>query len=475
MKRLNDPSDLKLERNSLIHLIGIGGTGMSGLAGCLIQRGYKVAGSDMQTSPALQVLKKKGIKLYIGHAVGNINKHCRLVVKSAAITDANPEIIRAKRLRLPIVKYARMVGLLMREKYGIAVAGCHGKTTTSSLLAYTLSRAGKKPSFIIGGYVTDLKSSAHIDKGDAFVSEACEYDRSFHSLFYKIAIINNIEADHLDYYKNLSNIIKSFRIFAGRTPNDGIIIANGDDKNTGKAISGLKRKIIRFGLSEKCDWRATDIKLEKGKWYFTALYHNKPYGHFSLGIQGIHNIYNALAVLAITHHLKLNKNKVGQALDKFSGVGRRFQYHGTFNGALVIDDYGHHPTEIKATLNAARGLYPDKQICLVFQPHQAHRTRCLLNEFTGVLATADKVILPDIYFARDSEAEKKRVSSKLLSEKINQKGGNAHYITGFPKIIKHLRNHLTKRDVVITMGAGDVWKIAKKLIGSNKEQEGLRR
>ncbi|MBI4833894.1 MAG: UDP-N-acetylmuramate--L-alanine ligase [Planctomycetes bacterium] len=463
MKRLKDSSTLNLERNGLIHLIGIGGTGMCGLAGCLIQRGYKVTGSDMQASPALQALKAKGIKVHIGHASKNINRRCCLVVKSAAITNTNPEIIRAKEFNIPILKYAQMVGLLMREKYGIAVAGCHGKTTTSSLLAYTLSHAGEKPSFVIGGYVTDLKASAHVDKGDFFVSEACEYDRSFHSLFYKIAVITNIEADHLDYYKNLSNIIKSFRFFAGRVPNDGIIIANGDDKNTGKAIAGLKRKIISFGLSEKCDWRATDIKLKNGKWYFKALYHKKPYSRFSLHIQGIHNIYNALAVLAVTHHLKLNKNRVRQALDKFSGVGRRFQYHGAFNGALVIDDYGHHPTEIKATLNAARGLYPDKQICLVFQPHQAHRTRCLINEFTDVLSKADKVILPDIYFARDSEAEKKRVSSKLLSEKINQKGGNAYYIPKFPEIIKHLRNHLTKHDAVITMGAGDVWKIAVEL------------
>lgn len=465
MKHRNKTVKISLKKGCNIHLIGIGGTGMIGIAHCLLQREYNISGSDLQSNNLLKQLHAQGIKIYPGHNERHINPNCHLVVKSAAIKDDNPEIVKAKQLQIPVIKYSQMLGLLMRDKYGIAVAGCHGKTTTSALMAYTLKVAKQYPSFVIGGYVTDLGTSAELSKGKHFVAEACEYDRSFLNLSYKIAVINNIESDHLDYYKNLKNIIGAFRTFARQLPKNGIIIANTDNQNVIKAISKLPQKIISFGLNDrsKKDWTAIDIRIRNNQWQFIAVYHGKPYGRFILGIPGEHNINNALAVIALAHFLGLNKAIVKKALSKFKGVARRFQQIGLVNGARVIDDYGHHPTEIKAVIKTAREKYSDKKIWMVFQPHQASRTRLFLDDFARVFTKANITIVSDIYFARDSESEKRRVKSSDLVKRINQYGGNSLYVQTFPEIIKYLKKHLTKNDVVITMGAGDVWKISRQL------------
>lgn len=470
MKQRSNLVKSVLKKGDCIHLIGIGGTGMVGIAHCLFQRKYQVSGSDLQLSNGLRKLQDQGIKIHIGHNEKNVPDNCSLVVKSAAIRGDNPEIVRARQLHIPILKYSQLLGFLMQEQEGIAVAGCHGKTTTSALIAYTLSVAKKNPSFVIGGFVTDLNASAKLGCGKHFVAEACEYDKSFHNLVYKIAVINNIEEDHLDYYKKLNNIISAFRIFAEKTPRDGVIVANIDNENVRKAIQGIKRNIVTFSLDSTNDlsldgWVATDIKAKENKWQFTVLYKGKKYGDFSLGISGIHNIYNALAVLAVAHLLKINKADVKKAFSDFTGVVRRFQSIGWYNGAQVFDDYGHHPTEINAVLETAHIKFPDKHIWIVFQPHQASRTRLFLSEFAEVLAKADKVVISDIFFARDSELEKKKISSRDLVNLINQKDGNAIHIATLPDIIKYLKGKLTQDDIVITTGAGDVYKIAHQLVG----------
>ena len=471
------PSNSKTIESLNIHLIGIGGTGMNGLANCLIARGYQVSGSDNQSSPVVQQLRSKGIKVYLGHHSDNLKSGTQLVVKSAAIRDDNPELIKAERLKIPVVKYSEMLGCLMRDKYGIAIAGCHGKTTTSAMIAWLLSRARLDPSFVIGGYVTDLSNSAYAGKGKYFVAEACEYDRSFLNLSYRIAVINNIEADHLDYYRDLTEIKRAFRTFASRIPKDGFIIANADDPNVRRALKDIKHKIIWFGLTgahrtphnaqRQVTWTARNIARRDNKYHFTVYHTGRKYADFTLKVLGIHNIYNALSAIAVADLLEINKSTIKKSLGEFSGVARRFQTLGAYNGALVIDDYGHHPTEIRAVLGTARAVFPQKRLWTVFQPHQASRTRLFLADFARAFTIPDKVILPDIYFARDSAAERRRITSKDLAREINKRGGDALYLPSFALIIKYLKKRLTENDVVITMGAGDVWKIAHQLITYN--------
>lgn len=441
----------------------------------------KVSGSDMQLIPSVeQYLKHSGIKILHGHSPKNVSPNTNLVVKSAAIPDTNPEIVQARKYRIPIVKYAELLGHLMgRAGYGIAVSGAHGKTTTSSLLSYMLYKAGKNPSFVIGGVLKDFQSNAGFGRNRYFVVEACEYDRSFHQLPATIRVVNNIEPDHLDYYGNFRNLIDAFRRFCRMTPKNGLVIANIDSPAVRKCIKGLKVPMVTFGASPKANWYFKPVitlgsktighpqsSIRDSQSHFRVWQKRKLYGNFRLGIPGYHNFYNALACIIVADALGINKTIIRKALTGFSGVARRFDVISDGAGTrerVIIDDYGHHPTELASALRTARSVYPTRRIFCVFQPHQYSRTRRFLSEFARTLQAADVVVVPPIYSARDSQSEQKKISSIHLVDKINAVSPRAKYFSDFEGIVRYLEANTIPGDVIITMGAGDVWEIGQRL------------
>ncbi len=436
-----------------VHFIGIGGIGMSGLAKILTVKGDSVTGSDLQpcSFPGAAV----------GHRAENLPEGVELVVRSAAIPDDNVEVAEARARNVPVIKYAEMLGRLSKEKPTIAVAGCHGKTTTTSMIAWILSRAGFEPSYVCGGVITQLGSNAAPGAGKHLVVEACEYDRSFLSLSPACAVITNIEEDHLDYYKDIGEIAAAFREFAGKS--SGPVIGSADDEHAAKILAGLKGKAESFSVDGDADWRARNVTVKDGKWTFDVLKYGRPYGPFTLGVAGVHNVSNALAAIAAANWAGVGQEILQLALSEFSGAARRFQVLGENKGALVIDDYGHHPTEIQATLRAARERYPERKIWCVFQPHQASRTRLLLKEFARSFTDANVVLLPEIYEAREMNGQTK-VSSADLAKAITEQGKAALFLPTFDEILAFLKDKATPDCLVLTMGAGNVDAIARRFL-----------
>ncbi|MFH0888952.1 MAG: UDP-N-acetylmuramate--L-alanine ligase [Planctomycetota bacterium] len=450
---------------SHLHLIGIGGTGLSNIAYYLSSQGYKISGSEIQHNQATDWLKKNGIKVFYGHQRSNISKDIKLVIKSAAVKDNNPEIIEANQKHIPIIKYAQALGILMSDKIGIAISGTHGKTTTTSLISYLLTKAKLNPSFMVGGVLRDFNTGSIFGKGDHFVAEACEYDRSFHHLPARIKIVTNIEADHMDYYKTFDNLLESFRQFIATTPSDGFVIANIENPGVQKC---LKKKItaslITFASKSfrQCQWYPQNIRVIKDKWYFEAWKNGRKYGDFVNAIPGEHNILNALSAIIVADIIKIDKNVVRKALADFRGIHRRFEIIDLVKERIIIDDYGHHPTEIKSVLNTARKVFPDRRLWFVFQPHLYSRTKLFLKEFAQVLSLADIVLIPPIYAARDIKASHQIISSEDLVAKINEYGGHAKYLPDFTSAVKYLLENTVPKDVVVTIGAGDVWQIGRE-------------
>jgi len=348
---------------------------------------------------------------------------------------------------------------------GIAISGTHGKSTTSGWLAYVLKLAGLEPNFVVGAVVTQLAGSSGVGSGQHFVAEACEYDRSFLNLKPQIAVILNIEADHLDYYKDEAEIVEAFRDFALGTKNSGVIIANGEDKNVAKIIADPRllennRKIETFGFSEDCNYHPANI-VEKDGLYSFDVYHNKELlGSTHISVPGRHNVANALAVIASAQNAGIATKDILRLLPGFTGVDRRLMLKAKINGVTILDDYAHHPTEIRASLKAIKEHYQPKRLWCVFQPHQYSRTRFLLDDFAESFKLADITLMPEIYFVRDSQQSKKEVNSQVLVDKIKARGSEAMFIDGFDAICDYLTKQVRTGDVVVTMGAGDVWKVA---------------
>ena len=453
-----------IKKDQVVYFIGIGGTGMSGLAQCVLARGLKVAGSDTVANEATTQLQDLGSQIFIGQQARNLLPSTVLVVRSAAIKEDNPELREAQKRKLPVLKYAELLGELMKARYGIAVSGCHGKTTTTALISYILEKSGQQPSFVVGGYVPSLKSSARAGAGKHFVAEACEFDRSFHHLHPKMLVINNIEPDHLDYYRDLDEIIESFHVLAAKVPADGFVVINQDDQNVMVAVRDIQASVVSCGLNSPAEWQAKNIKLKKGQWYFEVWRRDEKFGEFSVAIPGQHNVRNALSMIVVLHLLGLKSAAIKKYLPEFKGVGRRFETVGRLQNVTVIDDYAHHPTEIKAVLKAARQLWPRQRIWCVFQPHQASRTRCFLDEFARVFTQANMTIVPDIYFARDSAQAKKDVNAQDLVRKIIEQKSQAIYLPTFEKIIDYLKQNTSGDDIIITMGAGDIGQVARALV-----------
>jgi UDP-N-acetylmuramate--alanine ligase len=363
------------------------------------------------------------------------------------------------------VKYAELLGQVMQERHGVAVAGTHGKSTTTAMIAYALTQCGADPSFVVGGTVPQLGGGSHSGAGKVFVAEACEFDHSFHNLRPRVAIITNIEEDHLDCYKDIEDIVGSFRTFARLVPANGLIIANGQDARVGQAVGGLGTPIEWVALEREATWSTRATGIEGGCPRGHILRAGKSVADLKLVVPGEHNLFNATVALAACAACGVDPARAAEALGTFTGVDRRMTRVGAYNGATVVDDYGHHPTEVRATLKALRERYQPRRLFCVFQPHQHSRTRFLLNEFATAFAAADETIVPDIYFVRDSEAERARVSAADLVDRVTQNGQKARHLPRFDAIVDYLRGVAGAGDLVVTMGAGNVWEVGRELVG----------
>jgi UDP-N-acetylmuramate--alanine ligase len=448
------------------HFIGAGGIGMSGLAQLLMKNNAIVAGSDQMPSEVVDSLCRAGADIKVGHRAENLSTETDAIVISAAIKDNNPELKEARERGYRVYKYAEMLGELMDHYEGIAISGTHGKSTTSGWLTFLFKQAGIDTNFIIGAKINQLDSSSGVADSKYFVAEACEYDRSFLNLKPKIACILNIEQDHLDYYEDEDEIVKTFGEFALGTKAGGTLIANGQDPNVTRILKRIGKKLPyeTFGLENNCNFYAENIALNDGLYAFDVYYNNQLLGATRISLPGKHNIMNALAVIAMAIKLGLEPERVLELLPGFTGIDRRLMLKGQINGITVLDDYAHHPTEIRASLAAIRQKYQLKHIWCIFQPHQYSRTRFLLDDFAESFKLADITIVPEIYFVRDSQETKKEVNAQILVEKMLDNGTNAVFIETFEAICDYLKRNVSPGELVVTMGAGDIWKVADEYL-----------
>lgn len=449
--------DLNKDLDKKVHFIGIGGISMSGLAALLLTKGLKVSGSDFKESPILDKLRNEGAEVYIGHKRGNL-QNVNLVVYTAAIPSDNPEIIEAKENNIELMDRAEFLGYIMKgHKYNVAVAGTHGKTTTTSMLSHVTLKAKLDPTILVGGELDVIDGNFKIGNSEYFITEACEYKESFLRFFPYIGIILNIDADHLDYYKDLNHIKEAFIKFINIIPNDGYLIACAEDKNVQEVIKDAKCNVITYGINTG-DIRATNISFdEKGHPTFTVNKDNKELFEVTLKTTGNHNILNALSVIATSLLFEISEEDMKNGLLECSGAHKRFEHKGEFNGATIIDDYAHHPVEIKATLDTAEIISHNK-IYVVFQPHTYTRTKTLFNDFTTCFEKADELLLMDIYAAREKDTG--IVSSKELGDAIRKTGLNCTNVNSHEEAAEYLKRVATTNDIILTVGAGDVVKVA---------------
>jgi UDP-N-acetylmuramate--alanine ligase len=453
---------LMFGRFKRLYFIGIGGAGMSGIAEILHNLGYQVTGSDSTPSEITEYLESKGVTIYPSHVGSNV-KDIDVVVISSAINEKNPEVIEARRLRIPVIKRAEMLGELMRLKFSIGIAGTHGKTTTTSMIGRILQQANLKPTLIVGGVVAELGTGASLGEGDYLVAEADEYDKSFLSMFPSMAVVLNVEPDHLECYDGVEDLKNSFLTYINRVPFYGSAIISADDPNTAQFRDRITRPFATFGFAPTADYRAVDIQLSAGRTTFAVYYHQDLLGEIILRVPGRHNVSNALAGIATARELDVPFVAIADALRTFRGVGRRFELIGEANDILVFDDYAHHPTEIAATLKAARDCYPDRRIIVVFQPHLFSRTKYFVREFAEALSHADLCILTDIYPARELPIE--GVTSDRIREEAERLGNkNFRYVGVKENAVDAVLSIAKPKDLIITQGAGSITHIKKTIL-----------
>ena len=446
-----------------VHFIGIGGISMSGLAEILLKENFTISGSDANTSPLTDRLGHLGASIFDNHSATNINKTIDLVVYTAAIGADNEELLAAKKHQIPLLSRAQLLGQLMiNYKLPIAVSGTHGKTTTTSMLSHILLEHNSDPTVSVGGILNVIGGNIRVGKSDYFLTEACEYTNSFLHFFPKISIILNIEADHLDFFKDIYEIRESFTRFANLLPSDGLLVINDGIENYEEITKNLSCKIITYGTSSTSDYFADDISYDHlGHPTFQVMKNHLPYIKVSLHVGGDHNISNALASIAVSDYLNIPADSIQNGLFSFTGTNRRFEYKGQKNGITVIDDYAHHPTEIRATLQAAM-RYPHKDLWCVFQPHTYTRTKALFPNFVDALSSVSHVILTDIYAAREKNTFD--ISSKDLADALEKTGCDVHYFSSFDAIEEFLIKNCKKEDLLITMGAGNVVNIGENFL-----------
>lgn len=446
-----------------VHFIGIGGISMSGLAEILMKEGFTVSGSDNKESSLTDHLTDKGAVIFYGQKASNIIDGINVVVYTAAIHEDNEEFMEAKRQGLPMLSRAELLGQLMTNyDMPIAVSGTHGKTTTTSMLSHIFLAGDMDPTISVGGILKAIHGNIRVGSSGLFVTEACEYTNSFLHFFPKISVILNIDADHLDFFKDLDDIRHSFRLFAELLPEDGTLVINGDIENLSYITDGLACRVVTFGREASLDYSASDIQYdEQGNASFDLIRHGIPSGHVTLSVGGEHNVYNALSAIAVADLLGVSAETIQEGLLSFHGTDRRFEYKGEFNGITVIDDYAHHPTEIEATLKSA-AHYPHRELWCIFQPHTYTRTKALFDEFAQALSHTDHLILADIYAARETDTL--GISSEQLARAAASYGCDAIYLPSFDEIEKYVRDHCQSGDLLITMGAGDVVNIGEDLL-----------
>ena len=454
------------QRIKHIYFVGIGGVGMSGIAEVLLNLGHKVSGSDLKLTETTERLQRLGATIYHGHSENHITD-VDVVVTSSAIKSHNPEVSAAQSKAIPVIPRAEMLAELMRLKYGIAVAGAHGKTTTTSLIAMVLDRGGISPTVVIGGKLNTINTNAILGTGDFLVAEADESDGSFLKLSPTIAVITNIDPEHLDYYQNITEIKRAFIQFANKVPFYGLNILCLDNEHIQDLIPQLEKRYLTYGLTPQADLQAREVSVKGLSMIFKVYYHNEELGTVELKMPGVYNVYNALAAIATAVELNLDFPVIKEALGTFEGVQRRFQIKGEFNQIILVDDYGHHPTEIKATLNAAKNIW-GRRIAVVFQPHRYTRTRDLFKDFLNAFNQADLLLITDIYPAGEDPLP--GVKAENLFYGIREHGHkHVYYHSQKKEIVNHLLKLLKPGDVVITLGAGDIWQLGEQLLQKVKD------
>lgn len=453
-----------LKEMNNVHFIGIGGAGMSGLAKILIETGINVSGSDLSNSKYVERLTQMGAQIKIGHQEDNVPDICDLVVFSTAIPESNPELRRSKERNLRIIKRGGLLGELMKLQRGIAVAGAHGKTTTSSMIALLLENTGHDPTIVVGGELCNLCSNAKLGKGAYLVAEADESDGSFLELFPEIALVTNIEDDHMDHYGSMENIVSSFQQFINQVPEGGTAFIGIDDEIVKKLTIPHGRKLKHYGLQENDGFVAKNIVFEKAGSISEIYYGNNCLGKLELTIPGKHNIINALGALGVAMEVGITFEEASSVLKQFRGVERRFQLLGNHNNVKVVDDYAHHPTEIKATLQAARQTH-EGRIVAVFQPHRYSRTKQLYQEFGNSFSDADVVIITEIYPAGEEAIP--GISGELIYQVAKKSFPNKQVLyTKYNDLSSYLQKNTESGDLLLTLGAGDIWKKGIELVHS---------
>jgi UDP-N-acetylmuramate--alanine ligase len=453
---------LLLGKLKKIHFVGIGGAGMSAIAQILLEKGYEVTGSDLKNSDAVQRLRSLGAEIFIGQSGENVTGKDAIVV-STAISNDNPEVMAAKELNLKIFHRSDVVAYLLNNAEGIAVAGAHGKTTTTSMIGVVLDHAGLEPSIIIGGDVAYLGSNARLGKGAQLVAEADESDGSFLKLMPKIAVVTNIENDHMDHYGTMENILKAFGEFLHNLPKtDGLAVLCFDNENIRNIAKNLDRKFISYGIENAADYQSADIKTDGANTSFTAFKGGEEIGRIELLVPGRHNVLNALATVAVCTELGLSIDEINGGFACFSGAKRRFQTKGREGGVWVVDDYAHHPTEIGVTLAAARQTKPKRIVC-AFQPHRYTRTQLLADEFAKCFDEADVLVLTDIYSAGEKPIE--GIDGQTILKKVAAYTGKTPvYIKERADVAAYLKSIAKDGDLIMTMGAGDIYKSGEELV-----------
>lgn len=444
-----------------IHFVGIGGIGMSGIAEVLLNLGYSISGSDIARSDTTQRLESLGINVLYGHEPSNLGD-ADVVVTSTAIQKGNQEVIEAGKRNIPVIPRAEMLAELLKMKFSVAVSGSHGKTTTTSMIATILADGGLDPTMVIGGKLAGVGSNAKLGEGEIIVAEADESDGSFLTLSPTMAVITNIDREHLDFYSGIEDIKEAFLKFANSVPFYGSTILCSDDPHVREILPGVKRATITYGLSDNSDYRATDVS-SSGLASHYKLYRRGDYmGDISIGAPGLFNVYNSLAAVAVALELDMDFPTIQRGVKTYTGVERRLEVKGVRGGVTVIDDYGHHPTEIRATLEAARKAWSGRMI-VVFQPHRYTRTRELFDDFLDVFDAADYTILTDIYAASEKEIE--GIHSAHLCDGIRGRGNDTViHISSFEDIVDHLESFAEPGDFIITLGAGNVWKVGEAFL-----------
>ena len=449
-----------------IHFVGIGGAGMIGIARVLLKKGYKISGSDVVDSNDLKKLRKEGAKVFIGHSKDNI-KHADLLVVSSAIDKNNPELLQANKNSITTIPRAEMLASIMIGYESIAIAGSHGKTTTTSMIAKIISKAGLSPTYVVGGKVLSTDENSDLGEGKYIVVEADESDGTFTHLQPEVAVLTNIDDDHLIHYNNIfDNLLDSFVMFAENVPFYGYLVINGDDVNIKKISKKISRSQIKFGQSKDCDYQITKISSSQGKQDFEIFDRKNNKNHkFKINLPGKHNVFNAAGAIAVSMEEGIPIGAIKSGIQKFSGVGRRYEKHNLHinkREITLIDDYGHHPLEIESNINAYKEEYPNKKVCMIFQPHRFSRTAQLFNDFIKVLKKTDSLILLDIYSA--SEKPIKGIHSRTIAETLKQEGHNdVTYANNHNEVINLINNKNKTFDILVTQGAGSISIVCESL------------